>query len=196
MKDFEEIKRLWKDQSPEPVSIEDVCKRINEQRRSYVNKILQQTVAVAVALLVIFIVWITATFTTWTSHVSMLIVIFSLIYYFKVQVSDYFSIHKTEFVFKKPDEYISYLKNYRQSRYQLNTKTYQVHVILIATALALFAIEIYFVLPITLLLVYILISTVWVLLCQFVFMKHFKREEQERLNALIERLEKLAKQFP
>lgn len=196
MKDFEEIKRLWKDQSAEPVSIEDVCKRINEQRRSYVRKILMQTVAVAFALLFIFVVWITATFTTWTSHLSMLIVIFSLVYYFKEQVADYFSIQKREFVFKKPEEYISYLKNYRQSRYALNTKSYQVYVILIAIALALFTIEIYFVLPLSLLLVYILISLGWVLLCQFIFMKHYKKEEQERLNAMIERLEKLAKQFP
>src|SRR5690606_14850455 len=131
MKDFEEIRRLWKDQSPEPVSIEDVCKRINEQKRSFVAKILQQTIAVAIALLFIFIVWLTATFTTWTSHLAMLIVIFSLVYYFRIQVSDYFSIHKTAFVFKKPDEYINYLKTYRQSRYNLNTKTYQVYVILI-----------------------------------------------------------------
>ena len=70
------------------------------------------------------------------------------------------------------------------------------YVILIGVALALFAVEIYFVLPLTMLLVYIFISAAWVFICQFVFMKHFKRDEQERLNALIERLEKLSRQFP
>jgi len=196
MKDFEEIKRLWLNQSTEPVSsIDEIFVRINEQKKNYTSKLLTQTIAVAIALLFILTVWLTATFITWTSHLSMVIVICCLIYYCRIQVADYLKINKTAFLFKRPDEYISYLKDYKKSRFKLNTKTYQIYVILIGISLFLFAIEMYYILPFLLLLVYIILSIGWIVLCQLFFMKQYNKREGERLEEIINYLERISQQF-
>ena len=151
MKDFEAIKRLWQIQPTEPLSIEEVCTRINDEKRGYVRKLLKQTILVAIALFIMFMVWFTSTFITWTSHVGVLIVMCCLIYYFSIQLADYLKIKKSADILKKPDEYISYLKEYKKARFKLNTQSYQVYVIFIAIALALFAFEMYYFLPLYLL---------------------------------------------
>lgn len=195
MKDFEAIKRLWQVQPTEPVSIEDVFTRINEEKRGYARKLLKQTIIVAIALFLIFMVWLTATFITWTSHLAVVIVMGCLIYYFSIQLEDYLKINKTAFIFKKPDEYITYLKEYKKSRFKLNTQSYQVYVIFIGLALALLTFEMYYILPLYLLILYIVMSIVWILLCQFVFMKQFNRKEEQRMEEIISDLERLSQQF-
>jgi len=195
MKDFEAIKKLWQVQPTEPVSIEDVFTRINEQKRGYARKLLKQTIIVAIALLLIFVVWLTATFITWTSHLAVVIVMGCLIYYFSIQLEDYLKINKTAFIFKKPDEYITYLKDYKKSRFKLNTQSYQVYVIFIGIALVLFAFEMYYILPLPLLILYLVMSIGWILLCQFVFMKQFNKKEEQRLEEIISDLERLSQQF-
>src|SRR5690554_5012082 len=195
MKDFEEIKRLWQVQPTESVNIEDVFIKMNEKKRGYTRKLLKQTIIVAIALFLVFMVWLTATFITWTSHLAVLIVLGCLIYYFSIQLEDYLKINRTAFILKKPDEYITYLKDYKKSRLKLNTQSYQVYVIFIGIALILFAFEMYYVLPLLLLLLYIVMSIGWILLCQFVFMKQYHRKEEEHLQEIIDDLERLSQQF-
>lgn len=195
MKDFEELKKLWQVQPTEPLSIEDVFTRINEEKRGYARKLLKQTIVVGIALFLIFLVWLMSTFITWTSHLAVVIVFGCLIYYFSIQLEDYFKIRKTAFIFKKPDEYIAYLKEYKKSRFKLNTQSYQVYLIFIAFALALFTFEMYYILPLPFLILYIVISLGWVLLCQFVFMKQYNRKEEQRLEEIIRDLERLSQQF-
>ena len=195
MKDFEEIRGLWKIQSPEPINIEDVLKKIEKQKHSYIRKLLIQTIAAAIALLFIVTVWLTATFHTWTSHLSMLIVIGSLYYFFRTQILDLYKINKAPCVFKKPEEYIAHMKEYKKSRFRFNTRSYQVYLILIALALCLFAVEIYYILPMSQLLAYVGLSAAWVLLCQFVFRKQYIRKEEQRLQDMIQELERLSQQF-
>src|SRR5690606_10120525 len=132
---------------------------------------------------------------TWTSHLSMVIVICCLFYYLKIQIADYLKINKTAFLFKKPEEYITYLKNYKKSRFKLKTKSYQLYVTLISVSLGLFAIEMYYILSFPLLLTYIIISAGWILLCQLVFMKQYNKREEQRLQEIINNLERLSKQF-
>jgi len=195
MKDFEEIKRLWQVQPTESVNIEDVFIKMNEKKSGYTRKLLKQTIIVAIALFLVFMVWLTATFITWTSHLAVLIVLGCLIYYFSIQLEDYLKINRTAFILKKPDEYITYLKDYKKSRLKLNTQSYQVYVIFIGIALILFAFEMYYVLPLLLLLLYIVMSIGWILLCQFVFMKQYNRKEEEHLQEIINDLERLSQQF-
>jgi len=195
MKDFEEIRGLWKIQSPEPINIDDVLKKIEKQKRSYIQRLLIQTIAAAIALLFIVTVWLTATFHTWTSHLSMMIVIGSLYYFFRTQILDYYKINKTPCLFKKPDEYIAHVKEYKKSRFRFNTKSYQVYLLLIALALCLFAVEIYYILPMHQLLIYVGLSAGWVILCEFVFRKQYVRKEEQRLQEMIQELERLSQQF-
>ena len=168
---------------------------MNEKKRGYTRKLLKQTIIVAIALFLVFMVWLTATFITWTSHLAVLIVLGCLIYYFSIQLEDYLKINRTAFILKKPDEYITYLKDYKKSRLKLNTQSYQVYVIFIGIALILFAFEMYYVLPLLLLLLYIVMSIGWILLCQFVFMKQYNRKEEEHLQEIINDLERLSQQF-
>lgn len=195
MKDFEEIKRLWQLQPSKPVNVEDIFKRINDQKRGYVNKLLIQTIAVAIALLFVFTVWVTATFSTWTSHLAMFIVIGSLIYYFRIQLMDFIKINKTAFLFKKPDEYLKYLRDYKSRRFLLHTTTYKVYIIFISIALILLSIEMFYILSLFWLIIYVVLSIAWMFLCRFVFMKYYNKREEQKLEEIIQSLERLSQQF-
>jgi len=118
-----------------------------------------------------------------------------MIYYLRIQITDYRKINKTTVLFKKPDEYIAYLQNYKKSRFRLNTKTYQIYILIISLSLCLFAIEMYYILPFWQLLIYIILSIGWMLICQFVFMKQYNRREAQRLEEIIQALERLSNQF-
>jgi len=195
MKDFEEIRQLWQIQPSKPANVEDIFKRINDQKHGYVNKLLLQIIAVAIALLFVFTVWLTATFSTWTSHLAMIIVICNLIYYFRIQITDFNKINKTAFLFKKPDEYLKYLKDYKKSRFKLNTTKYRIYVALISIALILFSIEMFYILSLGWLILYVVLSIGWLFLCQFVFMKYYNKREEQKLEEIIQTLERLSQQF-
>lgn len=195
MKDFDEIKKLWNVQQTEPIHIEDVCKRIAAQKRKYEMRLLTQTIIVALAFVTIFAIWITATFVTWTSHLALIIVIACLVFYLRIQIMDYSRINKTGSLLKKPKEFIQDLRDYKKSRSKLNTKTYQIYVVLISIALGLFAFEMYYVLPFWELIIYVAVSILWVVLCQFVFMKHYDNRESQRLQEIIDNLERVCEQF-
>lgn len=195
MKDFDEIKKLWNVQQTEPIHIERVCKKIAQQKRKYEMRLLMQTVIVALAFVTIFTIWITATFVTWTSHLALIIVIACLVFYLRIQIMDYRRINKTGSLLKKPKEFIQDLRDYKKSRSKLNTKTYQTYVVLISIALGLFAFEMYYVLPFWELIIYVAVSILWVVLCQFVFMKHYDNRESQRLQEIIDNLERVCEQF-
>src|SRR5690606_36424497 len=113
----------------------------------------------------------------------------------RIQIIDYLRINKSGSLLKKPKEFIEDLKDYKTSRSKLNTKTYQTYVILISVALGLFAFEMYFVLPFWELMIYVAVSILWVVLCQFVFMKHYNNKESQRLQEIIDNLERVCEQF-
>ena len=196
MKDFEALKNIWHNQVALPkVSHEDVLKYIRKSKNGFANKLLIELIGMSAAMILIMYVWITSPFKMWTTHLGILIVIFCCLYYLYVQIRDYTLIKDESLLLNKPEEYIRYIKKYRQNRYILNTRKYKIYTFFLSIGLALYFIEISFLASIWITVAGIVFTVAWILFCYLFLMKNYIRKEESKLGEMIENLERLQKQF-
>ena len=195
MKDFDALKDIWHSQLAAPrLSYEDILKGIRKSKSSFANKLLVETIGMLLAIILFALIWVNSSSMMWTTHLSLLIFLVCCLYYLFVQIRDYRSISNSEHLLKEPEEYINYLKDYRRKRYALNTRKYTVYSIFIGIAFALYFVEIYFSSPLWHTVAGIIAIALWFIICWHL-MKTYIRREQEKLNGMIEELERLEKQF-
>jgi hypothetical protein len=195
MRDFEELKTIWNDQAEKSqISYDGILKEIRKSKRVFANKLLVETIGISIIIVAFIGFWIETPATLWTTHLAMFIFIACCFYYLFVQFRDYRSINNSELLMKKPDEYIEYLKSYKLERYILNTRKYRVYSIFIGIAFALYFIEIYYVAALWETVVGVIVIIGWFMMCYF-FMRTYIRTEEERLEMMIQDLERLGKQF-
>ncbi|GAA4788058.1 hypothetical protein GCM10023231_15280 [Olivibacter ginsenosidimutans] len=196
MKDFNELKQLWHvQQEHDGVSYNAIRNTIKQTKNKYTAKLLSHVISVAVIVLITFYIFITIPFYTWTTQLSMLIVLICLVYYMLIQIKDYRAIHNSENLLNKPEVYISYLQAYKKHRYKLNTQNYTVYTVCLSVAFALYLIEMSFYVSRMTLIIFVVATVIWFLICYFVLMKVYIRKESEKLQELINKLKDLKDQF-
>ena len=196
MKDFEELKSIWHGQSVIPkMSYDDILIQVKKSKRYFANKLLFQVIALITAIGIMIYILLKAPFILGTSQLALLIFITCCIYYLFIQVRDYRDISLSERLLDEPEEYINYLKTYKNKRYILNTSTYRVYTIFIGIGMGLYFIEVFLFTSIWITVLTVTFTIAWFLLCYYVFMKIYIRKEETRLNEMIDNLERVQKQF-
>ncbi|MEJ6981492.1 hypothetical protein WG906_13585 [Pedobacter sp. P351] len=195
MKDFDALKDIWHGQIIVPrLSYEDILKGIRKSKNSFSNKLLFEIIGILAAIVLFSLIWVSIQSIMWTTHLSLLIFLLCCLYYLFVQIKDYRSISNSEHLLKHPEEYITYLKQYGLKRYRFNTLKYTFYSVFIGIAFGLYFIEIYFSSPFWQTLIGVMATVVWFVICWFL-MRTYIRKEQEKLNEMVENLERLEKQF-
>lgn len=195
MKDFEDIKRLWRVQSEQPIaSYENLRQVILSKKNTYEKRLLVQFMGTVLATIGILFIWILVPFYTWAAHLSLLIVFFCVVYYMISQWKDYRLIKSAQYL-NKPKEYILFLREYQARRYRFNTRNYRIYAGFILFSFVLFCVELSYYLSNYKLLNFITLSCIWFILCHQVFMRLYIRREQSKLQDMIEHLERLQSQF-
>lgn len=195
MKDFDALRDIWHGQAALPkLSYDDILKQVKKSKTAFANKLLFETLGMLAAILFFVLIWVFKPFLMWTSHLSLLILISCCFYYIIVQFGDFRRISNSESLFQKPDEYIAFLKAYKKNRYTLNTRKYTIYSLFIGIAFGLYFIEVYFVAPLWQTIAGLSFTVAWFIICAYLMRIYIKRE-QERLSEIIEKLEKLEKQF-
>ena len=107
---------------------------------------------------------------------------------------DYRIINKRDFT-TNPAEYLKSLKAYQKNRAKLLGNLYYIYVLLLSVGLLLYFIEVLQdVSMLSKILVYAL-TALWFLLCTFYLKNRIAKNEQEKINLLVDRLERLTEQF-
>ncbi|SEN39018.1 hypothetical protein SAMN05216436_11598 [bacterium A37T11] len=196
MKDFDEIKQLWhvQETSAGPL-FKDVTKAVRETGKGYAQKLLVQTLSVAVVLIALLAIWIWVPFLTWTAHLSLLIISVCVGYYLTVQWRDYQRIKDSSALLGEPEKYLEYVKSYQASRYKLNTRNYLIYLCCISLAIGIYGIEMYFMMSTVVFCAYMAFTIAWIAACYFIFMKAYMKRENQRLQDIISQLEHIRKQF-
>lgn len=196
MKDFEALKNIWHGQVALPkVGYEDVLKQVRRTKRRFANKILFDVIAMAAAIAILSSVWILVPFKMWTTHLSMLIFVICCLYYILTQVNYYRRISTDDLMLGRPEDYIVYLKEYKNDRYILNTRKYRVYTTFISFGFAFYFIEIFFLSTVWITIAGILFTIAWIFVSYYVFMRRQIRKEEASLGEMIDNLERLRKQF-
>lgn len=196
MKDFEALKDIWHNQVALPkVSHEDVLRKVRKTKNGFANKLLFELAGMALAIAMLTYVWISSPFKMWTTHLAMIILIGCCLYYLYVQIRDYNRIKDESLLLNKPEEYIEYLKTYKNDRYTLNTRKYKVYTLFLSFGFLFYFIEIAFLASVWVTLLGIFFTAAWILFCYFVLMRRYIRKEEAKLEDMIENLERLQSQF-
>jgi len=196
MKDFNELKQLWHVQPEnDGVSYHMILQTIKQTKNKYTAKLLSHVISIAIIVLITSYIFIRVPFYTWTTQLSMFIVLICLVYYMIIQIKDYLAINRSENLLHTPESYIRYLQQYKQHRHHFNTRNYTIYTICLSIALALYLVEMSFYVSRWVLVIFIVAAIAWFLLCYFILMKVYIRKESEKLEELIHKLKDLKSQF-
>lgn len=195
MKDFEALKNIWHDQVALPkVSHEDVLKKVRKTRNGLATKLLIEMIGMIISATVLLYVWIENNFTMWTTHLAMIIFISCCTYYIIAMIRNYRRINYNKLL-DKPGAYITYLKKFKHDRYIFNTRKYKTYTIFFTIGFLLYFIEISFITSLWVTILGIVFTLLWIALWYFVLMRVYIRREEDKLEEMIQNLERLHKQF-
>lgn len=195
MKDFEAIKLIWHNQVSLPkVSHEEVFKKIRKTKNGLSRKLLFEILGMTLATIVIFSIWWIIPFSMWTTHLAIIIFLSCCIYYLITMISNYQQINHDSLI-NKPQDYINYLKAYKEKRYILNTRKYRIYSIFLSVGFLLYFVEISFLIPLWLTILTLTLTFTWILFSYFILMKIYIKKEESKLEGMIHNLERIQKQF-
>lgn len=195
MKNFEAIKELWKVQKETPINYDSIMKSVTSDQNKYAQKLIVQTICVSAVLAIILNIWILKPFFTWTTHLSMLVLCFCLVYFMVIQLCDYKKVRQFNQHLLKPQDFIEYLKQYKKGSYLLNRRNYKIYTFGIGFAFLLILFEMYFILPFWVLLLFTIITMGWFIWSYLFIMKEYIQTENERIESMISQLERIKNQL-
>ncbi|WP_214070795.1 hypothetical protein [Mucilaginibacter sp. dw_454] len=195
MKDFDHLMSVWQEQpKKDQLSVDDMLKQVKKgisglSRKLFWNiTIMLITVAGLSAIMLFFV------FNSWATYLGIAIVLITVILFLLVMLRDYRIISKQD-VTINPAAYLQDLKEYQRNRAKLYGRLYYIYVLLMSTGLFLYFIE---VLQSHSAMFKALAYSVYVgIICfsTFYIRVQFVKNEQEKLNLIIERLTRLQNQF-
>lgn len=196
MKEFEELRQLWQDNRPDiKPDFDTVMKRIETGRRAVASRLGWNTFAFSIGFLLLVYAWLTVSFVTWSSHLAILLAGACMIYALVYQWKSYRSIQNTAELLAEPEKYIAHLKRFQRDRHLFNTRSYRLYASGIALAFIFYSFELYFELPLGIFVLLIVFIITWFIITHYVFMRAYIQNEQDKIQIMIDDLERIRKQF-
>jgi len=194
MKDFDHLMSVWQGQpKQDQLSVDEVLKQVKKGIRSITSQLYWGIVAMVAVLALTFIITIFFVF-QWLTYVGLFIMLITMMVYAVMIIRNYRILNKRDATIN-PSEYLQDLKEYQKNRTKIAGWFYYLYVLLISLGLSLYFVEvlknstIYYKI-----LVYGLTIT-WVFFLTFYYKKRIFKNEEEKLNLIIEKLERLQGQF-
>ncbi len=194
MKDFDHLLTVWQGQPvKEQLSVDEVLKQVKKGMGTLSRKLMWGIVAMMVAVVNTLIVLL---FLPWSAltTVGIAIILLTILSYALVMIRDYRLIHQRD-VTVNPSDYLQNLKEYKKNRARLFGKLYYLYILSLTVGLALYFLEVlndasrfgkFAVYSLTIL---------WFLICTFYLKERIAKNEEEKINLIVERLERLKDQF-
>lgn len=196
MKEFDELQQLWSKLDQEPkLDFEKIMKRVRQENGDLVNKFLWHAIAFVVAIALLGLVWYHVPFFTWTSHLAIFLLMGCLAFALFQQWNAYRKLRQSTAYLFQPKECIEFLKRFQKNQTSLHTKAYKIYEACMVLGFALFSFELYFALPLAMFLILVAFIIVWFVFAHFIWMQNYSRHENERIQRLVDDLERIQDQF-
>lgn len=195
MKDFEHLISVWQGQpKQDQLSVDEVLKQVKKGIRGITGQLYWGIVAMIAMLAFTFVILFFFVFQSWITYVGIFIMLITMLLYAVMIVRNYRILNKRDATLN-PNEYLQDLKEYQKNRAKITGWFYYLFVLLISVGLSLYFVEIlqnastYYKIAIYGL------TIIWILFLTFYYKKRIFKNEEEKLNLMIERLERLQGQF-
>ena len=195
MKDFEHLMSVWQDQpKQDKLSVDEALKQVKKGIGSMSRKLLWNIAGMLFSLTGIFIVMFFFVFKSFTTYLGIAILLVTIIVYVLMMIRDYRLINKRDITIN-PAEYMQGLKEYQRNRAAVYGWMYYIYVLLITIGLALYFFEVLMNTSAQFKLIAYGLTSAWLIFCTFYLKNRIFKNEEEKLNLMIERLERLQGQF-
>ncbi len=195
MKEFEHLMSVWQAQpAPEQLSVDEALKQVKKGIRGITSKLYWGIVSIIALIVFAFIITFFFAFKSPATTIGIMIIMVTMVMYLSYMLRHYHILNKHDLT-QNPTEYLNTLKEYQKNRAKIIGWFYYIYLFLISVGLALYFIEVLelanFFFKLT---TYSLIIVWFVFITFYMKPKMFKNEE-EKLNLMIDRLIRLQEQF-
>jgi len=196
MKDFDHLMSVWQEQPVhhDKLSVDKVLKQVKKDVTGIANKLRWNIIAMIAVLVNTFAVMFFLAFSSPLTYAGILIVMACMLVYFGMIIRHYRILSKHDAT-QNPTEYLADLHEYQHARSRAAGWFYYIYVLMISVGLSLYLIEVLGTFSLYgKLLVYGTIAG-WLIFCTFYLKRRIFHNEQEKLNVMIDRMERLKSQF-
>jgi hypothetical protein len=195
MKEFEHLMSVWQGQpKPDKLSVDEALKQVKKGIRGITSKLYWGIVAMIALISGAFIITFFFPFRSPATTVGILIILVTMIMYLSLIVRHYHILNKHDLT-QNPTEYLHDLKEYQKKRSKLVGWFYYVFVLLISVGLGLYFVEILEDAPLYFKLFVYGSIVIWFMFITFYLRPRMFKNEEEKLNLMIDRLIRLQEQF-
>ncbi len=195
MKEFEHLMSVWQGQpAADKLSVDDVLKQVKKGIRGITNKLYWGIVAMIALISCAFIVTFFFAFRSTATTIGILIILVTMIMYLSLIIRHYHILNKHDLT-QNPTDYLNNLKAYQKNRSKVIGWFYYIFMLLISTGLGLYFVEVLEDAPLYFKLITYGSIIIWFLFITFYLKPRMFKNEEEKLNLMIDRLIRLQEQF-
>lgn len=194
MKDFDHLMSVWQGQpKKEQLSVEETLKQVKKGVRNITSQLYWGIVAMVVMVALTFIITIFFVF-QWLTYVGLFIMLLTMMAYAARIIRNYRILSKHDAT-QNPTDYLQDLKEYQKDQAKIAGWFYYLYVMLISLGLSLYLVEILNSASIYYKIGFYTFTIIWILFLTFYYKKRIFKSQEEKLNLIIDRLERLQEQF-
>ena len=195
MKEFEHLMSVWQGQpKPDKLSVDDALKQVKKGIRGLTSKLYWGIIAMIALIVCAFIITFFFSFRSPATTIGILIILVTMLMYLSLMVRHYHILNKHDLT-QNPAEYLNTLKEYQKNRAKVTGWFYYIYLMLISAGLALYFVEVLEDAPLYFKLITYGSTIIWFLFITFYLKPRMFKNEEEKLELMIDRLIRLQEQF-
>jgi Ca2+/Na+ antiporter len=195
MKDFDHLMSVWQTQpKKEHLSVDEVLKLVKKGVRGITSKLYWAIVAMIVTIAGAFILMFFMAFKSPATILGILIMVITMAMYLYLMIRHYHILSKHDLT-QNPTDYLNSLKEYQKDRSKVIGWFYYIYILMLSAGLGLYFIEVLEHAPLYFKLITYGSTFIWFLFTTFYLKPRMFKNEEEKLNLMIDRLERLQEQF-
>jgi hypothetical protein len=195
MKEFEHLVSVWQGQpKPDKLSVDEALKQVKKGIRGITSRLYWGIVAMIALVACAFIITFFFAFRSPATTIGILIILVTMLMYLSLLVRHYHILNKHDLT-QNPTDYLDSLKEYQKNRTKVVGWFYYIYMLLISTGLALYFIEVLEKAPVYFKIITYGSTIIWFLFITLYLKPRMFKNEEEKLNLMIDRLVRLQEQF-
>jgi Ca2+/Na+ antiporter len=195
MKDFDHLMSVWQGQPKQDhPSVDEVLKQVKKDIRGITSRMYWAIVTMTATMIGAFILMFFMAFKSPATTIGIFIIVITIALYLYMIVRHYHMLNKRDLT-QNPTDYLDSLKEYQKNRTKVVGWFYYIYILLLSAGLGLYFIEILENASLPFKLATYGFTFIWFMFTTFYIKPRMFKNEEEKLNLMIDRLERLQEQF-
>jgi Ca2+/Na+ antiporter len=195
MQEFDQIQSLWQSHSVEvKISSDEMLAQSKKEVASIRAKSRLNILGMILSFAALVALLLFAEFESWTTLAGLSIIVILVAVYTYILYNDHKLIAQND-ITEHPNAFLNKLKAYQVNKFRLYNKLYWVYIAALSIGVTFYFYEKLVEMSPFLQVILVVFTVIWMVLCATIFRKSYLKGEKERIALLIEKFERISKQF-